>query len=111
MKKLTLTLAALVTIALLSLSASSANAQGVRWYVSSRPVYGAQVYGFTPQTIYHRPGFGASTVIVGGHNPYVWHDESHLHYRPSRLVQHGNHFHYEPGQYEVHQTGHWDYAH
>jgi hypothetical protein len=113
MKTLTLTLAALATITLLSLSASYANAQGFGWYVSSRPVYTTQVYGYTPKTVYHRPGFGAAAVVVGDydHHDYVYHDTSHLHYRPSRLVLHGNHFHYQPGGYEVHHTGHWDHAH
>jgi hypothetical protein len=113
MKKLTLTLAALATITLLSLSVSSANAQGFGWYVSSRPVYKTQIYGYAPKTVYHRPGFGASAVVVGDydHHDYVWHDTSHLHYRPSRLVLHGDHFHYQPGQYEVHHTGHWDHVH
>ncbi len=46
-------------------------------------------------------------------NPYggsvgpVWHDTSHYHYQPSRVVPHGNHLHYTPGHYDLHRTGHW----
>src|SRR5262245_53099771 len=110
MKKLSLTLATLVTITLLSLFVSSANAQGVRLYVS-RPVYGASYYAAVQRPIYVTPGYGARTVVVSGLHDHVWHDTSHVHYRRPTLTWHGDHFDYEPGQYEVHNTGHWDHVH
>lgn len=44
-----------------------------------------------------------------GHVHRQWHDTSHYDYHPPELVPHGNHFHYQPGHYDLHQTGHWDY--
>jgi hypothetical protein len=111
MKKLTLTLAALATIVMLSLSISTASAAGFRIYTSSRPVYRTSVYGYAPRPIYYTPGYGASTVVVGGYHADVWHDTSHLHYRPAAIVPHGDHYDYVPERYEVHSTGHWDHMH
>lgn len=111
MRKLTLTLAALATITLVSLSISSVNAQGYGWYVPSRPVYQTNFYGYSTPPVYYNPSFGGSAVVVDNYHEDVWHDTSHLHYRPSRLTWHGNHLHYAPAQYEVHDTGHWDHAH
>ena len=39
--------------------------------------------------------------------PPVWHNTSHLDYHPGSFVPHGNHLHYRPGHYDLHQTGHW----
>jgi hypothetical protein len=111
MKMLTLTLAALTTIVLMSLSVSPAKADGYGWYVSSRPVYKTSYYGYSARPIYVTSGYGASTIVVGDHHDHVWHDTSHLHYRPPTLRWHGNHFDYEPERYEVHHTGHWDHGH
>ena len=111
MNKLTLTLAALATIALLSLSAASAKAAGFGWYASSRPVYQTSFYTYAPQPVYYTSGFGASTFYVEDQHQDVWHDTSHLHYQPSRVIGHGNHYDYVPARYEVHRTGHWDHVH
>ncbi|TWT51433.1 hypothetical protein Pla22_42110 [Rubripirellula amarantea] len=45
---------------------------------------------------YPTPGFG-----------HQYHDTTHLDYHAPSLQRHGNHFHYQPGHYDVHQTGHW----
>lgn len=39
----------------------------------------------------------------------VWHDTSHLHYHSGGLVPHYDHYHYVPGHWDVHHTGHWDH--
>jgi hypothetical protein len=68
----------------------------------------------------------AAAVIVGGlvgtqsvatahgggygyhHHHYPsWHDTSHFDYHPGYFAPHGNHFHYVPGHYHFHQTGHY----
>jgi hypothetical protein len=103
-------LAALATIAFLSLPASSANAQRFGWYATSRPVYQTSYYT-VPRTTYYTPGFGASSIYVENDHADVWHDTSHLHYRPATFIRHGNHFDYVPGGYELHRTGHWDHVH
>lgn len=38
----------------------------------------------------------------------TWHDTSHYDYHPPSLQRHRNHFHYVPGHYDLHRTGHWD---
>jgi len=103
MKKLTLTLAALTTIALVSFSIRPVQAAGFGWYVSPSPVYQTGYFGYSPSPTYVTSRYDAS--------PYVWHNTSHLHYRPPTLRWHGNHFDYEPARYEVHDTGHWDHVH
>jgi hypothetical protein len=30
-----------------------------------------------------------------------------LDYHPGYSWRHGNHFHYEPGHYDLHRDGHW----
>lgn len=47
----------------------------------------------------HRSGYGP--------RPPVWHDTTHLDYHPGGFVPHRNHFHYVPGHYDVHRSGHW----
>jgi hypothetical protein len=36
-----------------------------------------------------------------------WHNTSHWDYHPGSFQRHRNHFHYVPGHYDYHQTGHW----
>lgn len=59
-------------------------------------------------------GYGVSGVYGGygyGYSPSVWHNTGHWDYHPGQFVQHGNHFHYQPGHYDYHNTGHWDTFH
>ena len=37
----------------------------------------------------------------------TYHNTSHYDYHPGGFQQHGNHFHYVPGHYDFHQTGHY----
>jgi hypothetical protein len=45
----------------------------------------------------------------GGHSH--WHDTTHHDYHPGGYVPHYNHYHYMPGHYDVHHSGHWDSHH
>jgi|SRR5690606_37000778 len=36
-----------------------------------------------------------------------WHDTSHYDYHPGGWQRHYDHYHYVPGHYDWHQTGHW----
>jgi hypothetical protein len=38
-----------------------------------------------------------------------WHDTSHYDYHPGEFVRHRNHYHYVPGHWDYHETGHWDH--
>jgi hypothetical protein len=49
--------------------------------------------------------FGGVNIGWGGYPTY--HDTTHLHYHQGGYQQHGNHFHYVPGHYDVHQSGHY----
>ncbi len=60
-------------------------------------------YRSYPSRSYHGHGGGYHG---GGH---VWHDTSHYDYHPGEFVRHRNHYHYVPGHYDYHETGHWDH--
>lgn len=53
----------------------------------------------------HVPSYG------GGYYPQsvapTYHNTSHYDYHPTQIVPRGNHTHYVPGHYDLHQTGHW----
>jgi hypothetical protein len=40
-----------------------------------------------------------------------WHDTSHYDYHPGEFIRHRNHYHYVPGHYDFHPSGHWDHYH
>ena len=42
-----------------------------------------------------------------GYRGSWYHDTSHLHYHPAQVYRHGDHFHVQPGHYDLHRTGHW----
>lgn len=115
MNKLSLAIAAASAIALVSLGANAANAQyGFGFYTYTPTVYPVVYTTNYPTTVYpvtpiygnvYSPGY---TQIDSDH---VWHDESHVHYIPPKIVQHKNHFHVVPGRYKVHQTGHLHHLH
>ena len=62
-------------------------------------------YGNYPYTTYYGGGYGGGW----GGGRAVWHDTTHLDYHPAELIRHRNHYHYQPGHYDVHEDGHWDY--
>ena len=37
----------------------------------------------------------------------TYHDTTHLDYHAPTIRRHGNHFHVQPGHYDVHRSGHW----
>ena len=41
-----------------------------------------------------------------GHRGW-YHDTTHLDYHPTEIRRHGNHYHVQPGHYDVHRSGHW----
>jgi hypothetical protein len=51
-------------------------------------------------------GYGGGD-CYGGRS--VWHDTSHYDYHPAEIVRHRNHYHYVPGHYDFHETGHFDH--
>ena len=52
-------------------------------------------------------GWSYATAPVQAYRPPVWHDTTHYDYHPATFVPHRNHFHYTPGHYDVHSSGHW----
>ncbi len=47
----------------------------------------------------HRSHFGPSRSY--------FHDTSHYHWHPAEIRRHGNHWHVQPGHWDLHRTGHW----
>ena len=69
--------------------------------------HGGHVYPSQPS--FHVPGHHQSHYPSHGiqwHQPQ-YHDTTHLDWHAPSFQRHGNHFHYQPGHYDVHRTGHW----
>ncbi len=45
----------------------------------------------------------------GGGCGSTWQNTGHYDYHAPQLRWHGNHFDYQPGHYDYHNTGHWDH--
>lgn len=73
--------------------------RGYRSFYSYAPSYRAH-YG---HGYYGGSQFGYGSRF--GHGFY--HDTSHLDYHPTQIIPHGNHYHVQPGHYDLHRTGHW----
>lgn len=105
MKKILTTLAVTVMGAL---SASDASAQ------CSRSGFSGGYGGFSNSYSSYRPsysnrgsyGLGNYSYGRSVNRPY-YHDTTHIHRTPSRLVPHRNHYDLIPGRNIVHRTGHW----
>jgi len=118
MKKLSSAIVVVAVFGLLSASAGVAQAAGFVWY-SSSPRNQTSYYGSSNFTYGNYPtNYKTNKVYLQprdyygyGDDDHAWHDTSHLHYRPAALQRHGNHYHYVPSHYEVHETGHWDHLH
>ena len=97
-----LILASVAAVGILLVATSSSEAGGVH--------YG---YGGTHHGVHghHNHGFGGYAPSYGCYYPSYpqWHDTSHYDWHPGGFVPHGNHYHYVPGHYDLHRTGHWDY--
>lgn len=94
---------------------STAQAQygiGAGVYSRGIPNYGFGNYGYNnygynnvqPRTNYYSNGVRYNSYYRGGP---VWHDTTHYDYHPGGYVPHGNHLHYVPGHYDLHQSGHY----
>jgi hypothetical protein len=102
MKALILTAAVAVTT--LALGGQEAKAD---WYGGYN--YGG--YGYPVATYSGHVHHGANPWVNPGLGHYDWHNTTHLDYQPATVVPHYNHFHYQPGGYILHQTGHYDLHH
>ncbi len=74
--------------------------------------YQNRSYGYSNSgnRAYNR-GHRSSGYRNGGYNGRgntVWHDTSHYDYHPTTVVPHGNHYHVQPGHYDLHRSGHYD---
>ncbi|WP_442509007.1 hypothetical protein SH528x_000553 [Novipirellula sp. SH528] len=58
---------------------------------------------------HHSGGHGFHSSHGHGWGFPTYHDTSHLHYHAPQLQRHGNHFHIQPGHFDVHRTGHWHF--
>ncbi len=56
-------------------------------------------------------GYGGSLYGGYGGGHLHWHDTSHWHYLPPRVIRHCDHYHVQPGGWLFHQDGHWDDHH
>lgn len=120
----------IVTLAALVLTAgtSAANAQvwghgysggislGHGAYYGSHSGYQGGLYsgvgvstGLAPR--YYSPHNSVQTYVSPGIRVIRprWHDTTHLDYHAPSLYRHGSHYHFVPGHYDVHHTGHYDY--
>ena len=102
MKKLLIVCVALAGLAFVG-NTSTAEA-GVKFNVNFGTGYGG--YGGA----YGYQNFNQTPYYYGRRHAY-WHDTSHYDYHPPEFRRHGNHFHYQPGHYDFHQTGHFDRGH
>lgn len=70
--------------------------------------YGNQLRSASVGSVYQ--GYAARRIATSSYGTRlpVWHDTTHLDYHGPSLVPHGSHFHFQPGHYDVHRTGHWD---
>jgi hypothetical protein len=97
----------LVALIFVNMSASTAEAQGIHY--RSR---GIHVDIGSPHRHGHRHHGGRRHSGRrwhgwGGHHSH-WHDTTHLDYHPGEFVPHYDHYHYVPGHFDVHRSGHWD---
>ncbi|GAA4469718.1 hypothetical protein GCM10023156_62170 [Novipirellula rosea] len=60
--------------------------------------------------LHHTPSYSAHYPSQSYYTPQylpTYHNTTHLDYHAPQATQHGNHFHYQQGHYDVHQSGHW----
>ncbi len=55
-------------------------------------------------------GYGYGSYYGGYYNSYPrWHNTSHYDYYVPSFRPHYHHYHYVPGHYHFHPSGHWDF--
>jgi hypothetical protein len=106
---------AITATALLAWAAwgSQAVAGGFHFGYSSPGYYGGYNSGYGAYG-YGGYGRGYGGGYGGGYGyPSVqrWHDTSHFDYHPGGFARHYNHYHYVPGHYDFHRSGHVDTYH
>src|SRR5690606_7166545 len=69
--------------------------------------YGGYGYGGYGRSSFYGGGFSGGYGL--GYRQTTWHDTSHFHYTPNRIIPHGDHYHVQPGGVYLHRTGHWHY--
>jgi len=103
-------LVVVASVAFLAVGANAEDAKAQGFHFSSGGVHvdfghphgGYRHFGHSrhaPHSVFHGSGHW------GGHGR--WHDTTHLDYHPGGFVPHFNHFHYVPGHYDVHHSGHF----
>jgi hypothetical protein len=114
MRAITLSVAALATLALVGLDTNAAQAAhgsgGVGIHIGGRNVHldvgNPHGYGYGRQVAYRSARTYYPQQRTRAH--YDWHDTSHYDYHPGGYVRHGNHLDYRPGHYDLHKEGHYD---
>lgn len=101
-----LIIASVAVVGMLLVTAGTSNA-GVRFSFGGGGYHsGHNHYGHG-----YRGGYGGGYGYAPTYRYYnsypQWHNTSHYDYHPPSLQRHRNHYHYVPGHYDYHQTGHW----
>jgi len=102
-------LSALVLTAFLSTSVQAGHCHGGGYSGGYSSGYGWSGYGgfYSQPRLYpvspYRQGCGVPLVQPR------YHDTTHYDYHPTTVYRHRNHFHVQPGHFDLHQSGHWDY--
>ena len=76
--------------------------------VGGTSVYVGGAHGYRGQGHGNYGGYGYGGYRQPAHS---WHSTTHYDYHSGQLNRHGNHFHYQPGHYDRHRTGHWHHNH
>ena len=123
MKKLTITIAAVVAVAFFTLDTKRAEAVhgfstfGLHFGGPNFHLDVGNPHGYRGRHVAARPhvryGHPGRAYVAKRPCPsrYRWHDTSHWDYIPSHYVPHGNHVDYVPGRMVYHREGHWDRHH
>lgn len=115
MKRKLLVILAMATGLAVGLAHPQAQAQGVHFQARGLHIdVGHPHRGYYRGHTSHYPSTWRGNYWHGGghwNRNHVWHDTTHLDYHPGQYVPHYNHYHYVPGHFDVHHSGHWDHLH
>lgn len=115
MKRWMLGLVTLIAISLVGAATASAQGGGygcgapVGGYSTGYGGYSAGYGGYAPGYSAYSGNGGYAAGYSGnnfGYRGSSWHNTSHLDYHPASVQRHRLHFHYVPGHYDVHRSGH-----
>ncbi|MFP6674741.1 MAG: hypothetical protein VB878_06660 [Pirellulaceae bacterium] len=104
MKRIALAVAVVIGLSLTA--TSKAQAQGFHFsgggiHVDLGNVHHGGHYGHQSHNRNYNNHFGTQ---------YRFHNTTHLDWHPGQYYRHGRHFHYSPGHYDIHRTGHYHRA-